>query len=180
MAKAALWSDNHLELSAFLQGGSLVVHLLWVFNSVFLLCCQLINNSSILLSTLLAVIFLDNHYTLLCSCEILMLTGQRALGSKAVDLSAINQQRQTKWLTQYSHVRSEVVTGFLGQIFLSSSITERCHQGTIALCHACLVQASSTTYHKAVEKQALKSHHRGNSIDGPWLKWLKHQPSDIV
>jgi len=47
-----------------------------------------------------------------------MPTGQRVLKSKAVILlSAINQQRQNKRLTRHSHVRSEVVAGFLGQIF---------------------------------------------------------------
>lgn len=40
-AEAALWSDNHLELSAFFQSGSLFVLLLWVFHSVFLLYCQI-------------------------------------------------------------------------------------------------------------------------------------------
>lgn len=110
-------SDNHLELSACFEVAALLYSLSTLFSSPSLLPIEMSNKSNVLLSTLLAIISLDNRLAFLCLCELLMPSGQRAFKSKAVVLSAVNQQRQDKWLTQHSHVRGVKWCRLLGSEF---------------------------------------------------------------
>lgn len=149
-----------------------------LFSSPSLLPIKMRNNSNVLLSTVLAIISLHNHLTLLCLCELLMPNGQRAIKSKAVLLlSAIDQQRQDKLLTWHSHVRR--VKCWQASWVRVLIIMYNWKNAVQALCHACLMLAIASLW---TTKQ-LKSR--------PWnliaeatppvpQKWLQHQPSDII
>lgn len=141
IAEAVLWSYNHLELSDFIylffQTGSLVV-LLWEFNMFFITCSQVrwitVAGFFFPLSLPWCLRIIIKHCcTLLCFwCQL-----GRVLKSKAV-LSAINQQRQNKHLTQSCQKWSG---GRLLGSDIWSFITIKCDQVTLAFCHVCLVHA---------------------------------------